>query len=167
MSKKVIAFGVNSSINLFEFKFFIFSLLITLPIMTLTAQQKLSTLDNSKKSILARGCDPMLSLRFSKVVPPLIGNATYIPTTDDTDFINKLKSQQWSVIYFAPGACRYSAAKRQIPGGNYETKGWTLEEYKALIYELQGDDIQIVESLQEQGAIELLNAALAKARVTE
>jgi len=128
-----------------------------------TKQEQLNTIDNSKKSILARGCDPELSLRFSKVVPPLIGNATYVPTTDDTDFINKLKSGKWSVIYFAPGACRYSAAKQQIPGGNYDTQGWTLDQYKILIHELQGEAIQIVESIYEQGAIELLNKALEKA----
>ena len=138
-----------------------------LPIMNLSAQEISTTLDNSTKSILARGCDPVLSARFSKIVPPLIGNAEYIPTTDDTDFIDKLKSRKWSVIYFAPGACRYSAAKRQIPGGNYDTQGWTLEEYKELIYKLQGDEIQIVESLYEQGTIELLNRALAKSRETK
>ena len=126
-------------------------------------QKQSNKVDNSKKSILARGCDPELSLRFSKVVPPLIGNATYVPTTNDTDFINKLKSKTWSVIYFAPGACRYNAAKKQIPGGNYDTQGWTLDQYKALIHELQGEDIQIVESIYEQEAIELLNDALKKA----
>ena len=44
-------------------------------------------MDNSNKRILARGCDPDLSLRFAKVVPPMVGNAEYIPTTDDVDFI--------------------------------------------------------------------------------
>lgn len=127
-------------------------------------QEQFKKLDNSKKSILARGCDPTLSLQFSKVVPPLVGNAAYIPTTSDVDFVEKLKSRKWSVVYFAPGACRFSAAKQQIPGGNNETKGWTLEEYKELIHKLQGVDIQIVESLHEQGAIELLNKALAKSR---
>lgn len=129
-----------------------------------TKQEQLNKIDNSNKSILARGCDPALSLKFSKVVPPLIGNAEYIPTTTDADFIEKLKSHKWSVVYFAPGACRFSAAKRQIPGGNNDTKGWTLEEYKALIHQLQGEDIQIVESIYQQGAIELLNEALLKAR---
>ena len=122
--------------------------------------------DHSRKSILARGCDPHLSQQFAKVVPPLVGHATYTPTTNDNDFIEKLKSQKWSVIYFAPGACRYSAAKRQIPGGNYDTAGWTLEEYKTLIKKLQGEEIQIVESLEEAGAIELLNSALSIARET-
>ena len=69
------------------------------------------------------------------MVPSLLGGPAYIPTTDDNDFINKLKTEQWSLIYFAPGACRYSAAKRQIPGGNVNTAGWTLEDYKKLIIE--------------------------------
>ncbi|MGI9552372.1 MAG: hypothetical protein ACR2MT_14320 [Aurantibacter sp.] len=129
-------------------------------------QKQLKIVDNSKKSILARGCDPVLSLQFSKAVPKLIGNAEYVPTTNDADFVEKLKSRKWSVIYFAPGACRYSAAKHQIPGGNFDTQGWTLKEYKELIRKLQGKDIQIAESLYEHGAIELLNKTLAKARET-
>lgn len=128
-----------------------------------TKQEQLKNVDNSKKRILARGCDPELSLRFSKIVPPLVGNASYIPTTNDTDFINKLKSEKWSVIYFAPGACRFDVAKRDIPGSNNETQGWTLDQYKGLIQELQGDQIQIVESIYENGTIELLNEALNKA----
>lgn len=134
--------------------------------MNTIKQKNNRIVDHSDKSILARGCDPVLSLRFSKVVPPLIGNASYVPTTDDTDFIDKLKSEKWSVIYFAPGACRFSDAKQQIPGGNYGTQGWTLDHYKTLIHELQGEDIQIVKSLYEQGAIELLNNALDKAHET-
>lgn len=132
--------------------------------MNTTQEIDSTSVDNSKKSILARGCDPQLSLQFSKIVPPLTGNAEYIPTTSDDDFLAKLKSRKWSVIYFAPGACRYSASKRQIPGGNSETAGWTLEQYETLIRELQGDDIQIVESIYEQGAIELLNEALSNSR---
>ncbi len=121
-------------------------------------------MDNSNKRILARGCDPELSLKFSKAVPPMIGNAEYIPTTDDVDFIEKLKSQKWSVIYFAPGACRLNAVKKQLPGGSIDTQGWLLDDYKKLIYELQGSDIQIVESIYEEGAIELLNSALTNAK---
>jgi len=79
--------------------------------------------DNSKKSILARGCDPVASLEASKAIPPLVGNPKYVPTTDDADFIEKLKSRKWSVIYFAPGACRFSAAKQAIPGSNSQTRG--------------------------------------------
>lgn len=122
--------------------------------------------DNSQKSVLARGCDPELSQRFAKIVPPLIGGANYIPTTDDVDFIEKLKSKKWSVIYFAPGACRFSAAKRQIPGGSIDTQGWTLEQYYQLIYELQGKEVEIVQSPYEEKSLVLLNKALVKARIS-
>ena len=57
-------------------------------------------------------------------MPSLTKNAQYIPTTNYQYFVNKLKTKQWSVIYFAPEACRYSAANHQIPGGNSETAGW-------------------------------------------
>ena len=122
--------------------------------------------DNSRKSILARGCDINASLWASKNLPPLIGNPEYVPTTSDVDFIKKLKSRAWSVVYFAPGACRFSAAKRQIPGGIPETKGWTLEEYRKLVQELQGDVIPIVESQMESKSLGLLKQALESARET-
>jgi hypothetical protein len=80
--------------------------------MNETKQAHKISADNSRKSILARGCAPNASLWASKALPPLIGNPEYVATTDDADFIEKLKSRAWSVIYFAPGACRFSAAKR-------------------------------------------------------
>ena len=83
------------------------------------------------------------------------GNPEYVPTTDDVDFIEKLKARQWSVIYFAPGACRFSAVKRAIPGSNVQTKSWTLEEYRDLVRELQGDSVKIVESLVEEESLAL------------
>ena len=129
-------------------------------------QENTITTDNSKKTILARGCDPALSLSFAKVAPSLTGNAQYIPTTNDNDFIEKLKTKKWSVIYFAPGACRYSAANHQIPGGISETAGWSLEEYKELIYKYQGNDVQIAESTEESQSLNALNKALEKARET-
>lgn len=122
--------------------------------------------NNSNKSILARGCDPLASLRASEAIPPLVGNPRYVPTTSDEDFIEKLKSQKWSLIFFAPGACRFSAAKMQIPGGNAQTKGWTLEEYRALVQKYQGNEVQIVETQDEQETVSLLKSALAKARET-
>lgn len=127
-------------------------------------QNTTTTRDHSNKSILARGCDPHLSLQFAKMVPPLIGNAEYVPTTDDVEFIEKLKSRKWSMVYFAPGACRWSAAKKPIPGGNISTEGWSLDQYKELIYELQGDDVQIVETPYEQEVISLLQKSLETAR---
>lgn len=127
----------------------------------------LGSINHSNKSILARGCDPYLSQRASEFMPPLLGNPEYVPTTDDEEFIRQLKSRQWSVIYFAPGACRFSAAKRQIPGGIAGTQGWTLEQYRELVRQLQGEDIQIVESVHEEGAIELLLNALENSKVDQ
>ena len=124
------------------------------------------TKDHSNKSILARGCDPQLSLQFSKMVPPLIGNAVYEPTTDDAEFIEQLKTKKWSVVFFAPGACRWSAAKKAIPGGNFDTEGWSLEQYKELVYKLQGNDVQIVETPYEQEVIPHLQKSLETARET-
>ena len=124
------------------------------------------THDNSKKSILARGCDPSASLGAARFIPPQIGNPKYVPTTDDADFIEKLKSRKWSVIYFAPGACRFSAAKRAIPGGNAQTRGWTLEQYRELVRQHQGADVQIVETLEERMTVKLLGQALERAPET-
>lgn len=126
--------------------------------------QTQQTTDNSKKRILARGCDPQLSLRFAKVAPQYLGNVEYIPTTNDLDFFEKLKSEKWSLVYFAPGACRYSAANMQIPGGNIDTKSWTLDQYSKVIQELQGEEIQIVKTVYEAEALTLLRQALNIAR---
>lgn len=135
--------------------------------MNVSAQSTTQAVDNTRKRILARGCDPVMSLEASKAIPPLIGNPVYVPTTDDADFVEKLKTGKWSVVFFAPGACRYSAAKMQIPGGNSETQGWTLEQYRALVIELQGDNIQIVETQDERETVGLLTTALAKAVETK
>ena len=117
---------------------------------------------NSDLKILARGCDPQASLYASQQIPPMIGNPQYIPTTTDDDFIQKIKTEKWDVIFFAPGACRFSAAKMKIHGGNQQTKSWTLEEYKALVYQYQGKNIQIVETTDERETVTLLKAALSK-----
>lgn len=101
-----------------------------------------------------------------KALPPQMGNPAYVPTTIDVEFIDKLKSQKWTVVYFAPGACRFSAQKLAIPGGSEDTRGWTLEEYRALVYKYQGKDVRIVEISEEMKAISLLKDALADARET-
>lgn len=132
-----------------------------------TEQENLISTDNSRKSILARGCDPNASLWASTALPPLMGNPQYVPTTDDADFVEKLKSREWSVVYFAPGACRFSAAKMAIPGGNLQTRGWTLEQYRELVRTYQGDEIQIVETAEESKSVDLLKSALEKARETK
>ncbi len=134
--------------------------------MNETKQEHINSADNSRKSILARGCDPFASLEASKAIPPLIGNPEYVPTTNDADFIEKLKSRDWSVIFFAPGACRFSAAKQPIPGGISQTQGWTLEQYRELVRKHQGDTIQIVETQEERKTVSLLKSALEKAQET-
>jgi hypothetical protein len=137
-----------------------------LRIMHQTKHEYVGSVDNSRKSILARGCDPLASLEASTAIPPLIGNPEYLPTSTDEEFIEQLQSRDWSVVFFAPGACRFSAASQPIPGGNLQTQGWTLEQYRELVQMHQGDDIQIVEALQESQTVGSLKVALEKARET-
>lgn len=121
-------------------------------------------LDHSDESILARGCDPVASSAAATAIPPLIGNPEYVLTTNDEDFVEKLQSRDWSVVFFAPGACRFSAAQRPIPGGNSQTAGWTLQQYRDLVRKHQGDTTQIVETPDETQTIGLLKEALIAAR---
>jgi hypothetical protein len=123
-----------------------------------------SILDFSMKQILARGCDPQMALRASKLMPKMLGGVKFIACTDDDDFIVKLREQQWSVVFFAPGACRYNAAGMSIPGARAHTKGWGLEEYRALVREHQGDGIQIVETTDERKIIPRLRQALLQSK---
>lgn len=122
--------------------------------------------DNSNKTILARGCDANLSAQFAKAASPALGNPRYVPTTTDDEFLRLLREEKWSVIYFAPGACRFSAAGVTIPGASTETRGWTLDDYRPLIEELQGADVAVVESLYEEESFGLLASALNGARAT-
>ena len=134
--------------------------------MNQTKHDYKSSVDNSRKSILARGCDPIASLEASRAIPPLIGNPEYVPTTNDEEFVEKLQSRSWSVVFFAPGACRFSAASQPIPGGNSQTQGWTLEQYRELVRKHQGNQIQIVETPEERETISLLKEALDKSQET-
>jgi hypothetical protein len=122
--------------------------------------------DNSRKSILALGCDPFASPEASSAIPPLVGNPEYIPTTTGEEFFEQLRSRSWSVVFLAPGACRFSAAERPIPGGNSATAGWTLEQYREVVHAEQGEDIPIVETLDERETVRFLAEVLAGARET-
>jgi hypothetical protein len=135
-------------------------------IMNQTKHEYVDAVDNSRKSVLARGCDPFASLEASRAIPPLIGNPEYVPTTNDEEFVEKLQSRSWSVVFFAPGACRFSAASQPIPGGNSQTQGWTLEQYRELVRKHQGNQIQIVETPEERETVSLLKEALDKAQET-
>jgi hypothetical protein len=61
--------------------------------------------------------------------------------TNDDNLIKLLSEGKWDVVFFAPGACRYSAGNYQIPGGNQKTKGWNLGHYRELVRKFQGKDI--------------------------
>ncbi len=116
--------------------------------------------DNSNKSILARGCDPEMGRRAIELLSPILGNPEMLSVTNDDDFIIELKRKKWTVIHFAPGACRYDATKSPIPGNRSLTQDWGLAEYRNLVRKYQGEDIKIVETTDEGQIIPLLRKAL-------
>ena len=116
--------------------------------------------DNSNKSILIRGCDPEMGRRAIEFLTPVLGNPEMVSVTNDDDFITELQKKKWSVIHFAPGACRYDSTKSPIPGSRTQTKGWGLTEYRALVKKHQGQDIEIVETAYERQIVPLLRKAL-------
>jgi len=122
------------------------------------------SMDFSAKAILARGCDPQMALRASKVMPALLGGVEFVSCTNDDDFVEKLRERAWSVVFFAPGACRYNAARMPIPGGRAHTMGWGLEEYRALVRQYQGDQVFIVETTDEQEIVPRLRQALLQSK---
>ncbi|HIF49637.1 MAG TPA: hypothetical protein EYQ68_07110 [Cytophagales bacterium] len=116
--------------------------------------------DNSNKSILARGCDPEMGRRAIELLSPILGNPEMLSVTNDDDFIIELKRKKWTVIHFAPGACRYDATKSPIPGNRSLTQDWGFAEYRNLVRKYQGEDIKIVETTDEGQIIPLLRKAL-------
>ena len=116
--------------------------------------------DNSNKSILARGCDPEMGRRAIELLSPILGNPEMLSVTNDDNFIIELKRKKWTVIHFAPGACRYDATKSPIPGNRSLTRDWGLAEYRNLVRKYQGEDIKIVETTDESQIILLLRKAL-------
>ena len=116
--------------------------------------------DNSNKSILIRGCDPEMGRRAIELLTPVLGYPEMVSVTNDDDFISELQKKKWSVIHFAPGACRYDSTKSPIPGSRTQTKGWGLTEYRALVKKSQGEDIKIVETAYERQIVPLLIKAL-------
>ena len=116
--------------------------------------------DNSSKCILSRGCDPDMGRRAMEFLPPLLGNPQVVSVTNDDEFITALKRMKWSVVLFAPGACRYDAIQAPIPGSRPQTHGWGLEDYRELVRKHQGSQIQIVETTDESEIIPRLLKAL-------
>jgi len=118
------------------------------------------SLDFSAQTILARGCDPQMARRASEVMPALLGGVEFVSCTDDDHFVAKLKERAWSVVFFAPAACRYNAASMRIPGSRTHTKGWRLAEYRALVRQTQGTETPIVETTDEREIVPRLRRAL-------
>ena len=115
--------------------------------------------DASAKTILVRGCDPVMAERAGQMLPPLLGGVTIEAATEDDVFFELLNSKKYDAVFFAPGACRWSAARKPIPGGNAETAGWSLDDYRAKVSQLQ-PSTQIVETCEERDIVPLLRQAL-------
>jgi len=121
--------------------------------------------DLSDATLLVRGCDPTMAAKAQQFLPSMLGlrNSTQmVSTTDDVDFFDQLSRSQWDIVMFAPGACRWSEAKQPIPGGNEETKNWSLSEYRVKVRKALGENIQIVETTDEKNIVPLLREALTK-----
>ena len=116
--------------------------------------------DHSSKCILSRGCDPEMGRRAMEFLPPLLGNPQMKSVTNDDDFIMELQRKEWTVVLFAPGACRYDAIQAAIPGSRELTQGWGLEDYRKLVRKHQGEKIQIVETTDEGEIVPRLLKAL-------
>ncbi|GMI40547.1 hypothetical protein TeGR_g13655 [Tetraparma gracilis] len=120
----------------------------------------ITTADGSSMAVLVRGCDPVMAQRAGLMLPPLLGGAQLVSATDDDSFFQLLDSRKFDAVLFAPGACRFSAAKQTIPGGNAATRHWTLEEYRAKVLETQGAEVPIVETVEERLIVPLTRKAL-------
>lgn len=93
-------------------------------------------------------------------LPPLLGGARLVSCLDDDDFLAKLKERRWSVVFFAPGGCRAMAAGMSVPGNRMHTKGFGKQQYHVLVREHQGDNVPIVEAMDESEIVPRLQAAL-------
>jgi hypothetical protein len=122
--------------------------------------------DATSKLVLGRGCDPVMASQSATFLPPLLNGATIRAFSDDENFfaeLNAIKagtSPRPNVVFFAPGACRWSAARMPIPGGNAESAGWNLDRYHARVREALGPDVPIVGSEREAEVVPLLRRAL-------
>jgi hypothetical protein len=123
--------------------------------------------DASKKFILGRGCDPVMAAQSASILPPLLGGCRICAFSDDDSFFKELEAMRKGekakpdVVFFAPGACRWSAARRPIPGGIAGlSHGWSLEQYYAHVRGALGEDITIVSTAAEAEMVPLLRKAL-------
>jgi hypothetical protein len=111
------------------------------------------------KVMLIRGCDPVMAAKSASFLQPLLGGCAVVATSNDDDWFRELNARKYDVVLFAPGACRWSHAKKPIPGGNSGTRGWSLTEYHAAVREVDSS-VPIVGSTEESEMIPLLRKAL-------
>eukprot|EP00747_Dinoflagellata_sp_TGD_P169804 gnl/TRDRNA2_/TRDRNA2_199743_c0_seq1.p1 gnl/TRDRNA2_/TRDRNA2_199743_c0~~gnl/TRDRNA2_/TRDRNA2_199743_c0_seq1.p1 ORF type:complete len:143 (+),score=29.43 gnl/TRDRNA2_/TRDRNA2_199743_c0_seq1:65-493(+) len=117
--------------------------------------------DASHKRLLVRGCDPVMAERAKGFMPALLGNVQFTSCTDDDTFLPLLRGDiKYDVVCFAPGAMRWDEQRQPIPGGNAETKGWSLKEYRKEIQKAQGEQVPIVGSTDERQMVPMLRKAL-------
>lgn len=115
----------------------------------------------ASKTVLIRGCDQAMNQRASEMLTPMLNGANIVACSTDDELFKHLSSgHKFDAVFFAPGACRYNAARAPIPGGNAKTKGWSLEEYRAAVREHFGADVPIVETTEEREIVSLLRKAL-------
>ena len=111
------------------------------------------------KTVLIRWEDPLLSKDADKLLVKQLGDAKIISTANDDDFLRNLETRQYDDIMLAPGVCRYSYLKYDIPGSNARTLGWDVAKYRTTIRSYQGG-VKIVETMEERDVIPLLRSAL-------
>ena len=56
--------------------------------------------DASSKTVLIRGCDPVMAERAGKMLPPMLGNAQIIGATDDDTFFSLLAGRKFDAIFY-------------------------------------------------------------------
>ena len=117
------------------------------------------------KLILGRGCDPVMAARSNEFLKPLLSGASSTSFTDDDAFFGAIAAikagaaPRPDVVFFAPGAHRWSDAGMAIPGGNAKSQGWGIQEYHEHVRDALGD-IPIVGSAREADVVPLLRKAL-------
>lgn len=119
------------------------------------------------KLVLGRGCDPVMAAHSASFLPPLLSGARVQAFSSDVEFFAELDRMRLGqvpkadVVFFAPGACRWDAARQPIPGGiPGVSHGWGLAEYHARVREALGEDVSIVGTAREAEIVPLLRAAL-------
>jgi hypothetical protein len=101
-----------------------------------------------------------MAVQSLKMQPQLLGGANLLVATDDDAFLRLLRERRVDVVFFAPRARRWDAARRPIPGGTRETQGWGLDRYRAAVRELQGEACVVVGSAEEREVVPMLRKAL-------